>query len=67
MSAEDLQRQRLSAVPLLLLGAVDLVVALFLLLDSRFSVAFLAIFTLGLVLVGVGFYKLHRAIPAAPE
>jgi len=52
--------QRLSAVPLLILAAIDLVVALVLLVDSRFSVAFFAIAAIGIALAVIGFLKLFR-------
>ena len=63
MSAEEHQRQRLAALPLLLLAAVDLVIAFILLLGSRFTVAFWAIFLIGMVLAGAGLWKLYRPLP----
>jgi hypothetical protein len=55
--------QRLSAVPLFLFAAVDLVVALVLLLDSGFSLAFFLIVAIGLVLAALAYVRL-RAAPA---
>jgi hypothetical protein len=61
MGAEEHdQRQRLSAVPLLIFAAIDLVLALFLLVGSGFSVAFFLIFAIGSVLAAIGFVKLYR-------
>ena len=60
MSAEDVQRRRLAAVPLLLLSAVDLLIALVLLLGSGFSLAFWAIFAIGAVLAAIGLVKGYR-------
>ena len=64
MSAdEQLQRQRLSALPLLLLAGIDLVLALLLLLGSGPSAAFFAIFAIGLALAAVGLLKVYRKPP----
>ena len=64
MSAEDFQRQRLSALPLLLLAGIDLVLALLLLLGSGPSAAFFAIFAIGLVLAAIGLFRVYRKPPA---
>ena len=63
MSAEDFQRQRLAAVPLLLFAAIDLVIALVLLVGSGLTGAFWAIFAIGAVLAAIGFVKLYRKPP----
>ena len=64
MGAEEYdQRQRLSAVPLLIFAAIDLVLALFLLLGSGLSVEFLLIAAIGSVLAAIGFVKLYRKPP----
>jgi hypothetical protein len=61
MGAEEYdQRQRLSAVPLLIFAGIDLVLALFLLLGSGLSVEFLLIAAIGTVLAAIGFVKLYR-------
>jgi hypothetical protein len=66
MSAEDLQRQRMSAIPLLLLAAVDLVIALMLLLGGGPSAPFFAVFAIGVTLAAIGLVKMYRR-PPEPE
>ena len=66
MSAEDLQRQRMSALPLLIFAAIDLLIAFVLLLNSRFTLAFWAILLIGMALAGAGLWKLYRT-PPTPE
>jgi hypothetical protein len=63
VSAEEFQRQRLSALPLLLLAAIDLVIAFIMVLGSGLNGGFLAIFAIGMVLAGVGLWKLYRKPP----
>jgi hypothetical protein len=67
VSAEDFQRQRISALPLLLLAGIDLVIALLLLVGSGPSAAFFAIFAIGVVLAGIGLFRVYRRPPPAPE
>ncbi len=63
MSAEDVQRERLAALPLLLLAGVDLVVALVLLLGSGLTIEFWLIFAIGTALAFLGLRKLYRKPP----
>ncbi|MBA2462605.1 MAG: hypothetical protein H0V45_12700 [Actinobacteria bacterium] len=60
---EDRQRRRLSAVPLLLFAAVDLVLALVLLMSDGLSGAFFAIAAIGTFLAAIGFVRLYRRRP----
>ena len=60
MATPEHRQRRLSAVPLLLLAAIDLVLAFALLLGSGFSGAFFAIFAIGTALAGIGFFRLYR-------
>jgi hypothetical protein len=66
VSVEEIQRRRVSALPLLLLAGVDLVIAFMLLVGSGPSAAFFAIFAIGLALAGVGLVRVYRK-PPAPE
>ncbi len=62
MTEVDEHRQRrLSALPLLLLAAIDLVLALVLLVGSGLSGGFFAILAIGTALAAIGFVRLHRA------
>jgi hypothetical protein len=48
------------AIPLLLFAAVDLFAAFFLLLDGGFTIHFLLIALIGLVLAGMGLVAVYR-------
>jgi hypothetical protein len=48
------------AIPLLLFAAVDLFAAFFLLLDGGFTIHFLLIALIGLVLAGMGLFAVYR-------
>jgi hypothetical protein len=63
VSAEDFQRQRLAALPLLLVAAIGLLIALVLLLGDGFSLACWAICAFGAFLAAIGLLKLYRRPP----
>jgi hypothetical protein len=63
MATPEHRQRRLSAVPLLLLAAIDLVLAFGLLVGSGLSGAFFAIFAIGTVLAAIGFFRLYRVPP----
>jgi hypothetical protein len=63
VSAEDIHRQRMSALPLLLFAGIDLVIALVLLVGSGLTAGFWAIFLIGMALAGTGLWKLYRRPP----
>jgi hypothetical protein len=67
VSVEEFQRRRISALPLLLLAAVDLVIALLLLVGSGPSASFFAIFLIGLTLAAIGLFRVYRRPPPTPE
>ena len=64
MASQEHRQRRLSAVPLLLFAAIDLVLALVLLVGSGLSGGFFAIFAIGTLLAAIGFVRLYR-VPRA--
>jgi membrane protein implicated in regulation of membrane protease activity len=53
--------KRTPVIPLLLFGAVDLVLALILLIGDGFSVEFVLVAAIGLVLAAIGLRGFNRA------
>jgi hypothetical protein len=54
---EPARKAPLPAIPLLIFGAIDLVLALLLLIGGGFSIQFLVVVAIGLALAGVGLWS----------
>ena len=61
---EPAERRPAPAIPLLLFAAIDLALALFLLVDGGFTLAFAVVFVIGLALAALGYLALRKnALP----